>query len=277
MSVKRLMALVAAFVLACAPLPAAAQTSRADVEVLVAYYAQYYGVPLELVRRVVNRESTFNPAARNGPYWGLMQILPATARTMGFRGQPSDLLDAETNLIYGVKYLRGAYLVAGGDHDRSVQLYARGYYYDAKAKGLLEQTGLRPGPSTPVAPTPPTQTVAAAQPAPTPEPLPEFAVASLAAAEPASVEPLGFLPPQRPRHLASPDSEALDAIAAAQMPSTGHLRGVRAAAEIDPEPSIEAAQTPVREDQGRDLRPGIDMIEGTFSMLAAMSASTDGL
>ena len=41
-----------------------------------------------------------------------------------------------------MKYLRGAYLVADGNHDRAVGFYARGYYYDAKRLGLLEETGL---------------------------------------------------------------------------------------------------------------------------------------
>jgi soluble lytic murein transglycosylase-like protein len=101
------------------------------------------GVPVELVQRVVIRESRHNPAARNGPYYGLMQILPQTARTMGFRGEPAQLLDPETNLRYGVRYLRGAWLVADGNPDRAVSWYARGYYYEAKRKGLLEETGLR--------------------------------------------------------------------------------------------------------------------------------------
>ena len=72
-----------------------------------------------------------------------MQILPATARGMGYEGSANGLLDAETNLKYGVKYLRGAYMVAGGDYDDSVKWYSRGYYYEAKRKGLLEETGLR--------------------------------------------------------------------------------------------------------------------------------------
>ena len=107
------------------------------------YWADHYQVPRSLVQRVVIRESTHRPEARNGPYYGLMQILPATARGMGFRGTPTDLLDAETNLKYGVKYLRGAYMVADGNKDAAVKWYARGYYYEAKRKGLLEETGLR--------------------------------------------------------------------------------------------------------------------------------------
>jgi len=113
-----------------------------ELDALIARYAGHHGIPEQLLRRVVNRESTFNPAARNGPYWGLMQILPATARTMGYRGAPEGLLDAETNLIYAGKYLRGAWLVADGDHDLAVRFYARGYYYDAKRRGMLEATGL---------------------------------------------------------------------------------------------------------------------------------------
>ncbi|MBB5221494.1 soluble lytic murein transglycosylase-like protein [Amaricoccus macauensis] len=105
--------------------------------------AARYAVPQDLVQRVVIRESRHRPEARNGPYYGLMQILPATARSMGFRGEPSGLLDPATNLEFAVKYLRGAWLVSGGDRDRAVGLYAKGYYYEAKAAGLLEETGLR--------------------------------------------------------------------------------------------------------------------------------------
>lgn len=110
---------------------------------LIETYSRHYRVPADLVQRVVIRESDHVPTARNGPYYGLMQILPETARTMGYRGSPGGLLDAETNLRYGVKYLRGAWIVADGDRDEAVGWYARGYYYEAKRKGLLEETGLR--------------------------------------------------------------------------------------------------------------------------------------
>ena len=128
----------------------AAEVSRAlypnetpELRALINATARRHGVPPELVQRVVIRESTHRPGARNGPYYGLMQILPQTAQTMGYRGRPDGLLDAATNLEYGVKYLRGAYLVADGNHERAVSWYARGYYYEAKRKGLLEETGLR--------------------------------------------------------------------------------------------------------------------------------------
>lgn len=141
--------------------PGAVAARSPELDALIARYAAYYDIPEELVRRVVKRESTFDPGARNGPYWGLMQIRHDTARGMGYDGPPSGLLDAETNLKYAVRYLRGAYLTAGGNPDQAVRLYARGYYYDAKARGLLEETGLK-GPRR-HAPGP--ETVAAAEPA----------------------------------------------------------------------------------------------------------------
>ncbi len=116
-----------------------------ELRQLINEYADLYGVPRPLVHKVIVRESTHRPKARNGPYYGLMQILPATARTMGFRGAPSDLLDAETNLKYAVKYLRGAWLLSDGDYDTAVGWYARGYYYEAKRQGMLVETGLRSG------------------------------------------------------------------------------------------------------------------------------------
>ncbi|WP_103333425.1 lytic transglycosylase domain-containing protein [Pseudotabrizicola formosa] len=114
-----------------------------ELRALIQRYAAEYDVPVSLVHRVVQRESRYNPAARNGPYLGLMQIHPQTARTMGFRGAPADLLDPETNLRYAVKYLRGAWLVANGSEERAVMWYARGYYYEAKRRGLLDAAGLR--------------------------------------------------------------------------------------------------------------------------------------
>lgn len=115
----------------------------AQMNLLIDRVARDNGVPASLVHRVVQRESGYNAGARNGPYYGLMQILPQTARTMGHRGAPETLLDAETNLRFAVKYLRGAWMVSDGDADAAVGWYSRGYYYEAKRRGLLDQTGLR--------------------------------------------------------------------------------------------------------------------------------------
>lgn len=115
----------------------------AELRAMINETADAHDVPRSLVHRVIQRESDYRPDARNGPYYGLMQILPATARQMGFQGEVTDLLDAETNLNYAVKYLRGAWLVSDGNEPEAVMWYARGYYYEARDRCMLAATGLR--------------------------------------------------------------------------------------------------------------------------------------
>ena len=56
-----------------------------------------------------------------------------------------DLLGPDVKEKYGVKYLRGAWLLSDGDHATAIKWYARGYYYEAKRRGMLVETGLRKG------------------------------------------------------------------------------------------------------------------------------------
>ena len=114
-----------------------------ELRALINKWADHYEIPRELIHRQAVRESTHRPWARNGPYWGLLQILPQTARTMGHRGPAEELLDPDVNLQWAGKYLRGAYMVADGDISEAMGWYARGYYYEAKRLGLLYETGLR--------------------------------------------------------------------------------------------------------------------------------------
>jgi soluble lytic murein transglycosylase-like protein len=114
-----------------------------QMQAMIRRQAAFLEIPHELLDHVVQVESGYNPAARNGPYYGLMQIHPDTARTMGYSGPPSGLLDPETNLRFAGAYLRGAYIVANGNQERAYDWYRRGYYYEARNRGLLEETGLR--------------------------------------------------------------------------------------------------------------------------------------
>jgi soluble lytic murein transglycosylase-like protein len=114
--------------------------TRAELDALVAAHAQANGVPVALVHRVIVRESRYNPRIiGKGGAMGLMQIKTATARGVGYHGSAAGLLDPATNLTYAVRYLAGAYRLAGGNHDRAVSYYARGYYYDAKNRGQTVQ------------------------------------------------------------------------------------------------------------------------------------------
>ena len=117
--------------------PASAQ--QADYAHLVASHAAANGVPVELVHRVIMRESRYNPRAVSKGNYGMMQIRLATARGLGYTGSAQGLLDPNTNLTYAVKYLAGAYRAAGGNPNRAVAYYAGGYYYAAKRQRLIEQ------------------------------------------------------------------------------------------------------------------------------------------
>jgi soluble lytic murein transglycosylase-like protein len=134
---------------ACATLSAAAsfiapagagelRDANGNLDALIAKHSAAYGVPESLVRRVIKRESGGRARVVSKGNYGIMQIKPATARGMGYTGTAAGLLDADTNMTYAVKYLANAYKVAGGNHDRAVALYAGGYYYAAKAKGMLK-------------------------------------------------------------------------------------------------------------------------------------------
>ena len=82
------------------------------------------------------RESRYNPRAVSKGNYGMMQIRLGTARAMGYTGGAAGLLDPEVNMTYAVKYLAGAYKVAGGNESAAVGHYARGYYYAAKRQGV---------------------------------------------------------------------------------------------------------------------------------------------
>ena len=130
---------------------ASAQTQRmasldanGNLDSLIARHAAANNVPVELVRRVIKRESGGNPRVISKGNFGVMQIRLGTARAMGYRGTAAGLLDADTNMTYAVKYLAGAYHAADGNANRAVHYYAAGYYYAAKSKGLLDKSNDNP-------------------------------------------------------------------------------------------------------------------------------------
>jgi len=114
--------------------------ANGNLDSLIARHAAANNLPEDLLRRVIKRESGGNPRVIYKGNYGLMQIKIATARAMGYRGTAAGLLDADTNMTFAVKYLAGAYHVAGGNTNRAVHYYAAGYYYAAKHKGYAART-----------------------------------------------------------------------------------------------------------------------------------------
>jgi hypothetical protein len=111
-------------------------------DALIAKHAAANGVPESLVRRIIQVESRGNPRVVSQGNYGLMQIRLGTARAMGYSGTAQGLLDPDTNMAYGVKYLAGAYRTAGCNENRAVSYYQRGYYGVAKARCRLPQPSL---------------------------------------------------------------------------------------------------------------------------------------
>lgn len=139
----RTLSLTTILVALAAATPASAQKQRTasydangNLDALIARHAAANNLPEDLVRRVIKRESGGRAHVVSAGNYGLMQIKLPTARSMGYTGSAAGLLDADTNMTYAVKYLAGAYRVAGGNANRAVHYYAAGYYYAAKGKGM---------------------------------------------------------------------------------------------------------------------------------------------
>lgn len=99
-----------------------------DIVALIEREAGRAGVPPEVAEAVAHTESGFNARAvgADGEI-GLMQILPSTARMLGFAGTNSDLSVPETNVHYGVSYLAQAWRLAGRDLCTAVMKYRAGH------------------------------------------------------------------------------------------------------------------------------------------------------
>ncbi|MCP8937169.1 lytic transglycosylase domain-containing protein [Alsobacter sp. SYSU M60028] len=97
------------------------------IRAMIARHAAAQGIPVPLADAVVRVESRYNPRARNGANLGLTQISFRTARAMGYDGAPAGLLDADTNLRFGMIYLARAYRLANGDTCRTVLKYQAGH------------------------------------------------------------------------------------------------------------------------------------------------------
>jgi len=108
--------------------PGLAQQPSESIKASVERHAKANGIPPELAHAVVTVESRYNPNARgSGGVMGLMQIKHRTAMGIGYRGSAAGLLDAETNLQYGMRYLAGAYKLAGGDTCGTIVKYSGGH------------------------------------------------------------------------------------------------------------------------------------------------------
>lgn len=105
------------------------RSSRVRFEDLIEDAAAKHGVPLALAHAVIRVESNYNPGARGSAgEVGLMQIKPATARGLGYRGSVKALYDPATNLEWGMRYLAAAHKLASGDTCGTILRYNAGHF-----------------------------------------------------------------------------------------------------------------------------------------------------
>ena len=100
-----------------------------NLDKLIAKHAKANGVPVKLARAVVKIESGGRVNARGAAgEVGLMQLMPRTARGMGYKGKMKRLYNPDTNLAYGMKYLGEAYRRGGKTTCGAILKYNAGHY-----------------------------------------------------------------------------------------------------------------------------------------------------
>jgi soluble lytic murein transglycosylase-like protein len=104
------------------------RAGRNEYRELVEREARAFGLPPALVDAIMAVESRYNPASigLDGEI-GLMQVMPPTARMLGFSGSLAELAAPEINVHYGTKYLAGAWRLAGGDLCTAAMKYRAGH------------------------------------------------------------------------------------------------------------------------------------------------------
>lgn len=135
---------------------------EAGLRALVRSEAEAQGLPPELAEAVATVESGFDPRAIGGVgEIGLMQILPSTARMLGFSDATPKLFEPATNVRYGVRYLAEAWRMTGEDICASVMKYRAGHgetryshksvAYCVRVRELLAAAGFKVVGEVPVA------------------------------------------------------------------------------------------------------------------------------
>ena len=95
---------------------------------LITQEAERTGLDPALVDAVIKVESDYRPETIGAAgEVGLMQVLPSTARFLGFHGNDKELADPATNIRLGVEYLATAWSLAHGDLRRSLMKYRAGH------------------------------------------------------------------------------------------------------------------------------------------------------
>ncbi|MFJ7745734.1 lytic transglycosylase domain-containing protein [Peribacillus sp. NPDC097295] len=90
---------------------------------MISEAATLYNLPEKLIKSVIKQESNFNPSAKSyAGAAGLMQLMPATARSLGV----DDVTDPKQNIMGGSKYLSQMLSRYNGDVEMALAAYNAG-------------------------------------------------------------------------------------------------------------------------------------------------------
>ena len=110
-------------------IPAGSTARGNDVVAMIQSMAPSHGVPTWFALRIAHVESNYKPYLRGaaGEY-GVFQLKCSTARGIGFRGNCSELLDARTNVQWGLKHLSLAIGKSNGNLKLAASKHNGGLY-----------------------------------------------------------------------------------------------------------------------------------------------------
>ena len=132
--------------------PIRAANPRALYRALIEREVRGTSLPADVAEAVMGVESGYVPSriGADGEI-GLMQVMPPTARMLGYSGTMEDFAAPEINIKYGVIYLSQAWVKAGGDLCTALMKYRAGHGetrfsqlsvdYCIKARGRLMAMG----------------------------------------------------------------------------------------------------------------------------------------
>ena len=105
-----------------------------ELRALIRKWAATYEIPESLLHRQIQRESGYNPGARNGPYYGLLQIQVQTARA------EEAMLAWQKAVLVAVQEVENSLLVRSQEAERGAALTLTAEH---RRRSLLRAESLR--------------------------------------------------------------------------------------------------------------------------------------
>ena len=98
-------------------------SEKTNFDDIISKAAALYKIPEKLIKSVIKQESNFNPNAESyAGASGLMQLMPATAKSLGVQ----NILDPNENIMGGSKYLSQMLSRYDGDVEKALAAYNAG-------------------------------------------------------------------------------------------------------------------------------------------------------